>query len=642
MTGLLLQNRGNMAMEEIGEKCVEDLVARSFLQRSTDNPRLLSMHDLVNDLARFVCGEFCFRVEKNDRSKMATVRTIYLPFDCGPNSDIVTEQIENAIFSRTIFHSSGCDEIAEAYLDLLTALPGLRVEVPSPRKLPDSIGRLKHLRHMDLSYWEIHCLPDDVCTLYSLQTLILRGCWGLVELPDLLGNLKNFRCLDLRGTRNLVRLPASMNGLKNLRHLDIRDTKISEMPPQLGIAELGPLEHLRGELSIRNLQNVVDPSHASGANLKGKKYIEKLELKWGGDDGRSRSLSEQILEQLRPTSYLKALEVYNYPGVRLPNWLGEHCPVLESDLNILPEGIESSMGLEEVGFNRCHGIRSFQLGRFKNLSSLELANCWDFESLCCGDEEGPLTSLHYMSILNCSKFISFPGQGLQALNLKELSLAHLHALEGLPKHMHSLLPSLKELTLSHCTKLRSFPEGGFPPNLKKLEITNCGKLVADRKNWGLQPLQSLSSLDISGCEESFPEETLLPSSLNSLSLWYFEHLKSLDYKGLEHLSSLKALNLYWCPQLQSLPEEGLSSSLQYLYFHECSKTLEERCQENGRDWHKISHIPRITINDKEIKPRQSTQVRIDQCWCHLVDSVKARLSGQHHATSCKELTLRGR
>ncbi|KAJ4848936.1 hypothetical protein Tsubulata_051347 [Turnera subulata] len=112
--------------------------------------------------------------------------------------------------------------------------------------------------------------------------------------------------------------------------------------------------------------------------------------------------------------------------------------------------------------------------------------------------------------------------------------------------------------------IESSPEGGFPSNLKELQIFNCPKLVGDRKNWGLQALQSLSSLRISGCEEvleSFLEETLLPPSLNSLWLSYFKHLKSLDYKGLQHLSSLSELKLYLCPELQSLPEEGLPFSL---------------------------------------------------------------------------------
>ncbi|KAJ4828518.1 hypothetical protein Tsubulata_013238 [Turnera subulata] len=540
------------------------------------------------------------------------------------------------------------------------------------------------------------------------------------------------------------------------------------------IAELGPLEHLGGELYIWNLENVTDPSHATGANLEGKKNIEKLKLWWRDDDRvHNSSIPEQILEQLRPSSYLKALEVHNYPGVRFPNWLGEnclskltslylhrgrhcselpalgqlellkelriehfdsivsigpefyginssnkkaflslekltfsimpslkqltpppildddgqvrafpllqelfmkHCMVLEtvvpilphyplpsltllenvsppffndgihfrlsklstglyrvecggyaSDLNILLERIESTMCLEELDIFSCPEIRSFQLRRFKDLSSLDVSKCPIFEYLYCGDEEGPLTCLRSLRIHECSNFISFPGQGFLAPGLRKLSLENLDALEELPNHMHSLLPSLTDLRLSDCTKLRSFPEGGlpssiekleisfcdeiesspeggFPSSLKELEIRGCGKLVADRKNWGLQALQSLSSLDISACEEvleSFPEETLLPSSLNSLRLDGFRHLKSLDYKGLEHLSSLKKLKLYFCPQLQSLPEEGLPSSLQCLKLSFCHKTLEERCK-NGREWKLISHIPRIRIDCWEI------------------------------------------
>ncbi|KAJ4829314.1 hypothetical protein Tsubulata_044231, partial [Turnera subulata] len=388
------------------------------------------------------------------------------------------------------------------------------------------------------------------------------------------------------------------------------------------IAELGPLGHLGGRLCIWNLENVVDPSHASGANLKGKRYIEELELRWGDDDKvHNRSLSEQVLEQLRPSSYLKALEVHNYPGVRFPDWLGEHCFSKLTSLHLrggrhcteLPAlgQLELLKELWIEGFDSIVGIGPGFYGNSSTKKGIESTVCF----YCCN-------------------FISFPGQGLQAPNLRELFLEKLDALEELPKHMHSLLPSLKQLALRSYTKLRSFPEGGlpssieslkiffckeiqsspeggFPSNLKRLIIHSCGKLVADRKNWGLQALQSLSSLDIRGCDsfpevlESFPEETLLPSSLDSLWFGNFKHLKSLDYKGLEHL---KRLTLYLCPELQSLPEEGLPSSLQSLAIYGCPKTLEERCQENGGDWHKISHIPRIKINNKEIKPRQSTQV----------------------------------
>ncbi|KAJ4830292.1 hypothetical protein Tsubulata_047501 [Turnera subulata] len=270
----------------------------------------------------------------------------------------------------------------------------------------------------------------------------------------------------------------------------------------------------------------------------------------------------------------------------------------ESGLSILPEGIESTVRLQELRVYSCQEIRGFQFGRFKELRNLEVSKCPLFESLYCGDAEMPLLSLHYLSIRKCNNFISFPGQGLRAPNLMKLHLKNLTALEGLPKHMHSLLPSLTELALENCAKLRSFPEGGLPSSIQILVICGCRKLFADRKNWGLQALQSLSRLDIEDCDqvlESFPEETLLPPSLNSFQLCDFKHLKSLDYKGLEHLSSLSELKIFGCPELQSLQEEGLPSSLQYLAISGCPKTLMKRCQENGGDRHKISHIPWIVI-----------------------------------------------
>ena len=82
--------------------------------------------------------------------------------------------------------------------------------------------------------------------------------------------------------------------------------------------------------------------------------------------------------------------------------------------------------------------------------------------------------------------------------------------------------------------------------------------------WGLHRLDRLSQLEIEGgCKNvvSFPEEKLLPSSLNSLCISRLSNLKYLDYKGLQHLTALNSLEISSCDELQFLPEEGLPSSL---------------------------------------------------------------------------------
>ena len=50
-------------MEEIGEEYFDDLVSRLLFQRSGNNESCFMMHDLVNDLAKFISGEFCFKLE---------------------------------------------------------------------------------------------------------------------------------------------------------------------------------------------------------------------------------------------------------------------------------------------------------------------------------------------------------------------------------------------------------------------------------------------------------------------------------------------------------------------------------------------------------------------------------------------------
>ena len=325
----------------------------------------------------------------------------------------------------------------------------------------------------------------------------------------------------------LYELPAGMGRLINLRHLNITGTRLLEMPPEMGklaklrtltsfslgnqsgssIKELGKLQHLCGELCIRNLQNVVDAQEAFEADLKGKADLESLELLW--EDDTNSSLHERVLDQLQPHVNLKILRLEGYGGTRFPVWIGGSNPL---------------SNLRELDVHRCLNLKSF------------------------------------------------------------------------PERMHSLLPSLVRLSLSNCPELQSFPIRGL--ELKAFSVTNCKQLIRNRKQWDLRSLHSLSSFTIAMCDEveSFPEEMLLPSSLTTLEIRRLSNLKSLDHKGLQHLTSLRELQIWHCPNLQTLPEEGLPSSLSHLFIFKCN-LLKERCKRpNGEDWLKVSHIPYLYIS----------------------------------------------
>jgi hypothetical protein len=217
-------------------------------------------------------------------------------------------------------------------------------------------------------------------------------------------------------------------------------------------------------------------------------------------------------------------------------------------------------------------------------------------------------------------------------------------MKSLPEYMDSLLPSLVEISLRRCPELESFPKGGLPCKLESLEVYACKKLINACSEWNLQKLHSLSRLTIGMCKEveSFPESLRLPPSLCSLKISELQNLKSLDYrelqhltslrelmidgcpklqslpeglpatltsfkiwalqnleslghKGFQHLTALRELEIESCPMLQSMPEEPLPPSLSSLYIRECP-LLESRCQrEKGEDWHKIQHVPNIHI-----------------------------------------------
>ncbi|CAK7336534.1 unnamed protein product [Dovyalis caffra] len=235
-------------------------------------------------------------------------------------------------------------------------------------------------------------------------------------------------------------------------------------------------------------------------------------------------------------------------------------------------GMEQMVGLstslEEIAISECDSLDCFQLDLFPKIERLDVANCLSLESVCTREEPlADFTSLRYLSITDCPAFFTFPDGGLAAPNLTSLELRGCINLISLPESMHSLLPSFENLKLVSLSELDSFPRSGLPSKLKSLCINCCSKLIDSRMLWDLQSLPSLSTFSIEDYEdmESFPEEAvLLPSTLTSLAIRSLWNLKSLNYKGFQHLTSLRELKIKNCYFLRSLPEEGLPSSLSSL------------------------------------------------------------------------------
>ncbi|KAL3027235.1 hypothetical protein AAZX31_03G039400 [Glycine max] len=573
---LKLPNKGKSL--EVGYEYFDDLVSRSFFQHSRSNftwDNCFVMHDLVHDLALSLGGEFYFRSEDLRKETKIGIKTRHLSVTkfSDPISDI--EVFDKLQFLRTLlaidfkdssFNKEKAPGIVASKLKCLRVLSFC--DFASLDVLPDSIGKLIHLRYLNLSHTSIRTLPESLCNLYNLQTLVLSNCQMLTRLPTDMQNLVNLCHLHINGT-HIEEMPRGMGMLSHLQHLDFF---IVGKHKENGIKELGTLSNLHGSLSIRNLENVTRSNEALEARMLDKKRINDLSLQWS--NGTDFQTELDVLCKLKPHQGLESLTIWGYNGTIFPDWVGNfsyhnmtylrlrdcnNCCVLPS-LGQLPS-------LKKLYISRLKSVKTVDAGFYKNedcpssvtpfssLETLSIADmcCWELWSIpesdafpllksltiwncpkLRGDLPNHLPALETLTIFRCPNFVSFWREGLPAPNLTQIEVFNCDKLKSLPDKMSSLFPKLEFLQISNFPEIESFPEGGMPPNLRTVSIENCEKLMSGLA-W--PSMGMLTDLTVWGrCDgiKSFPKEGLLPPSLTSLKLYEFSNLEMLDCTGLLH------------------------------------------------------------------------------------------------------------
>ncbi|KAM3686026.1 hypothetical protein ACJW31_11G165600 [Castanea mollissima] len=584
---LLHPKRENL--EEVGVEYFNDLASRSFFQRSSGSVQYYVMHDLLNDLALFVSGEFCFRMEA-ENSYGLSGKTCYFSYS-RTRFDAYEkfEAFHGAKGLRSFLPSnvsllSGCLS-AKVIFHLLPELRSLRVLSLSYYRnltvLPQSVGNLIQLRYLNISHTAIKVLPDSVCTLYNLQTLLLTNCHSLTELPTNMGWLINLRHLDIIGT-NLKEMPLLMGRLKGLRTLT---SFILGKKGGSSIKELREFQQLKGSLSVLKLENVVDARDALEANLKDKLQLNELILKWGGDTNDSKK-DRDILGHLQPHANLRKLTIENYGGTVFSDWLGpascnmvsvqirncKYClflppfgelPSLESLSIVGLDGVVT-IGSEFYGTDDSNSkpFASLKTLRFKNM--LQLQEWLPFRD----DDEGVVafSGLQRLYIQNCCNLTKGLPDSLFSLETLVIEKCQ-QLVASVP-----CVPAIHELKLQYCNKVvlnelppqvlkftisGLLPSMGEADTLKSLSVKSCGKLVFPMH----QCYPSLESLCIRSSFDSFvcfPLE-LFPK-LNHLEIHGCQNLRSFSSANqgpLQHRLCLRSLQISNCSNFVSLPEEGL-------------------------------------------------------------------------------------
>ncbi|XP_052115597.1 putative disease resistance RPP13-like protein 1 [Arachis duranensis] len=269
-------------------------------------------------------------------------------------------------------------------------------------------------------------------------------------------------------------------------------------------------------------------------------------------------------------------------------------------LMILPEEMMLGTGaLRRVTICDCPLLQSFPaLGLLTRLKSLHICNSRNLEFLPLQQAPHNYQAMEQLHLEgSCDDLVFFPLSSFPAL--RDLHIQDCLNLQSLQRLADWELPSLESILIKDCPNLMSFPEGGLPPTpiLRCISISNCPNL-SPQAEWGLHELTCLELFRIEGeliGLESFPDEGVLPACLNSLHITGLVNLTTLNHSGLQHLESLKLLQISGCNMLQSLPAEGLPNSLCSLIIMDCPLLAPLCEEETGEHWPLISHIPNIVI-----------------------------------------------
>ncbi|KAI9077501.1 hypothetical protein K1719_040523 [Acacia pycnantha] len=548
-----------------------ELLSRSLFQHDGNNPTKFVMHDLINDLAKFISGRSYLQFEGNEVSKY----TRHLSFSqkrYSGSKDFESFLHLNCL--RTLlpqdkfidwknefkYRRPTCSLTKKVLHDLFTKLKCPRVlslsRYTNVVEVPNSIGNLQHLRYLNLSYTSIRRLPDEAFTLYNLQTLLLSNCKYLNELPEKIEKLINLRHLDISGTA-LKEMPTQVTKLQNLQSLST--FMVGKQPDGLGIKELKMLPHLQGKLSILNLQNVVDSMDTLEANLKRRENIEELLLEWDCDAQDSQAV-KNVLNMLQPSTNLKRLTIKHYGGTRFPIWVG-NSPFINITFLCLTD------------CNNCFSLPSF--GELPSLSELSIEGMASITTV--GGE-------FYCSEGEPSSFQPFPS--LEILRFENMPIWEEWTLFGGESEKFPF-PQLKHLSLYNCPMLK----GDIPdilPSLKIVSISNCKQLEA--KSTALQWIISIEELKIKQGEHWFlgAFDHFLLNSLKSLTIKNGDSLQSLP-TTIMGSHCLQKLYLKDISSITSFPIDGLPTSLQRLEIENCEK-LEFLPQDSWQNYTSLEYL----------------------------------------------------
>nr|XP_027127548.1 putative disease resistance protein RGA4 isoform X2 [Coffea arabica]XP_027127549.1 putative disease resistance protein RGA4 isoform X2 [Coffea arabica] len=506
---------------------------------------------------------------------------------------------------QTLYYIGDDGIMLEDILERSKYLSVLKVDCWDVTHLPNAVGNMKHLRHLDMSQTRIAALPDSITKLYNLMTLKVSR---LKEIPKKFSNLINLRHLEF-STIFSGRPSYLIPGIGQLANLRTLPYFVVSQDKGCQLEELEHLRNLRGELKIFGLENVSSFESAAKAKLSEKSSIQSLTLSWDdtNEDCDDNNINS-VMEGLQPHPDLKSLAINGFKGSRFPSWM-----VAKDHLMVLLRNLVH-LRLEKLG--KCEQVPS--LGDLPCLESLDMVSLHNVKRI--GAEfYGLLTHLDINARSSASCSSSTSSREVKPVTLfpklRRFGLRNMKRLEEwsdamVPSDSSSsikVFPSLRYLEIEGLPKLAFLPDMENLTSLEVLRIERCGSFACIRNLNSLISLeflylddcpallgasldmknpQSLRALRISGCDKLNPSlsnnlekftslERLKivsndPGSWPIMVLHHLANLRSLELGGfsdildLDHfpwphsitnLVSLEFLRLRGWPKITSLPDQ---------------------------------------------------------------------------------------
>ncbi|XP_074284842.1 putative disease resistance protein RGA1 isoform X2 [Silene latifolia] len=525
------------SLEDAGEEYISILLRRCFFQDVERNNlggvKSFKIHGLIHDVAQKVAGKGVVAVSSMQTNFGDEAHHLFH----------IGSKCKGSIFSKCKIRSYVRDgfeinfQVAEL-VDNWKFLRTLDLHDLDIKTLPNSIGKLFHLRYLDVSdNKRLTALPDSVTKLYNLQTLDLRRCEDLKELPKGLAKLANLRHLDTSYCFALRHMPSGLYKLSCLCVLTrfVVGDSIAELENLLA------LKNLRGSLYIRITHNFMNIVECRGGYLRSMNHLEDLQIlmQCGGNH-------ETLLEKLEPPVSLKQLSVRVYNGAKLPSrWRGA------GEVNNWATFLPNLVHIELFNFPNVLHLPS--LSKLPHLKSLSLDALFKLEYI----ED----STH----IGSNRDVFFP-------SLEELKISFASELRGwwrgedidCKNHVQPCFSRLSKLEIDACQKLTSFPACIILETLKlyavneelwiddtiklrEVEVDNLDYLIMLTTEgltsiliYGNDDIESMSQLagKLKGCH-----------SLRSLKIMCCRRLRSLEGVGWEYLTALDSLRLSSLPSL---------------------------------------------------------------------------------------------